>query len=93
MDVDITYKEEEWEAIHDHMGKQLHVHGVCHIRGGGFAAGLEPHEKPLPNPMMLPLDLVVHATGETPSSVPVDWKQPWMTRVISTRRSASSSAT
>jgi hypothetical protein len=67
----------DWHAIHDHMGKSLHITGTCHIQGGGIAAQLAPHERPLPNPLMLPLDLVLTPTGETPSSVKIDWHQAW----------------
>jgi hypothetical protein len=75
MQMDIEY--EDWHAVHDYMSKTLHVSGVCNIRVGGFAATLEEHPEPLINPMMRTLDLVVFATGETPSPVPVEWREPW----------------
>jgi hypothetical protein len=75
MQIDIEYK--DWHAIHDFMSKTLHVSGVCNVRGGGFAVTLEEHVEPLINPMMRTLDLVVFATAETPSRVPVEWREPW----------------
>jgi hypothetical protein len=74
-DLAITY--EDWHAVHDHMGKTLHISGVCVIEGGGFAVHLEEHTPQGFNPEVLVLDLVIVPTGETPSRVPVEWRQPW----------------
>ena len=64
-EVDIEY--EDWHAIHDHMSKTLRVYGKCLIRGGGFAAELEPREEQGINPQMLMLNFRLTPTGESPS--------------------------
>jgi hypothetical protein len=75
-ELDLTY--EDWHAIHDHMGKSLHIYGSCTVPGGGFAVGIESREKQGFNPRMLMLNFRITATGESPSDQTVDLKQPWI---------------
>jgi hypothetical protein len=74
-EIDIQY--EDWHAVHDHMGKALRVYGQCTVRGGGFAVGLEPHDKQGVNPRMLILSVRITPTGESPSHQAPKYEQPW----------------
>lgn len=72
---EITY--EDWHAYRDHMGKKLRVTGTCKTHGG-VVVMLEDHEgEPHFNPQILVLDLVLEVTGESPSTVPVEWEADW----------------
>ena len=75
--LELEIKYEDFEAYHDHMGKQLHVHGVCLIEGGGFAVDLRPADGTSSSPERLTMELSVHPTGESPSRQPLDWHRPW----------------
>lgn len=75
MQAEVTY--EDWHAYRDHMGKKLRVTGSCKTHGG-MAVSLEDHEgEPRFNPQALVLDLVFVVTGESPSTVPVQWEADW----------------
>jgi hypothetical protein len=73
-DLEVEYK--DWHAIHDHMGKQLHVHGDCTIRGGGFVVTLEQRQEQS-DPSKLLLTLVFVPTGESPSHQRADYRDAW----------------
>jgi hypothetical protein len=74
-EIEIAY--EGWQAIHDHMGKNLRVYGECVVSGGGVALTLEPSTAQGINPRMLMLDFRLTPTGESPSRQTVEFKQPW----------------
>jgi hypothetical protein len=73
--LDIQYA--DWHAVHDHMGKTLHVYGQCELPGGGFALTLEPCEKQGANPLMLMLGFRITPTAESPSHQPLEHRQNW----------------
>jgi hypothetical protein len=76
-EIKLHVRYEDFHAQHDHMSKTLHVTGICHIDGGGFAAHLEPHHEPTANPLKVDLDLVLTPSGDSPSVQPLDWRQAW----------------
>jgi hypothetical protein len=75
IEVDVAY--DDWHADHDFMSKRLHVYGNCVVKGGGFAVGIEPHERQGFNPQMLMLGIRVTATGESPSHQAPEYWQDW----------------
>lgn len=72
---EITY--EDWHAYRDHMGKKLRVTGTCKTHGGVVVMLKEHDGEPRFNPLALVLDVVLEVTGESPSSVPVEWEADW----------------